>query len=225
MLAFFRAELKTGIMKTIKNLNGFYYVETLPDKYKEGEKLPVVVHYHGHGWAQKESVDFCENYTVLRDMQKYANEKSFVIIMPLCYEDSWFDCFSELKNFTRGVLKMPFADTSRIYLSGISMGGCVAWQMLCTLNDIFAAGVICCGIPMYWDVRRRLKAPVWAFHGLDDEVIYAEETKKISGILMAKGKIIKTTFYEGVAHRCWDFAYVTDELYDWLLSYKKEEVK
>ena len=209
-------------MNTIKNQNGFYYIQTLPDDYQEGEKLPVIVHYHGHGWAQKDPMDVYENYTVLKDMSEFANKKRFAIIMPLCYEDTWYDCFSELKHFTRGILEIPFVDTSRVYCSGISMGGCAAWQMLCILNDIFAAGVICCGMAMYWDARRRLKAPVWAFHGTEDQAIFAEETRKIAEIINARGGTIITTFYQGVAHPCWKLAYIENEMYDWLLAHKKE---
>ena len=209
-------------MDTIKQAKGFNYIETLPDDYQQGEQLPVIIHYHGHGWVQMGASDFYEKYTVLKDMRKFANEKRFVIIMPICYEDTWYDCFSELKNFTRSVLDMPFVDRSRVYCSGISMGGCAAWQMLCVLNDIFAAGVVCCGIAMYWDARRRLKAPVWAFHGTEDQSIFAEETKKIAEIMNARGKTVRTTFYEGVGHPCWDLAYLENDLYDWLLSYRKE---
>lgn len=209
-------------MKSIKTANGFEYVEILPDGFTVGKKYPVIVHYHGHGWTQKEMKNFSENYTVLASMEKFANEKGFAVILPLCQEFSWFDCFTELKNFTRGVLALPFVDLDKVYCSGISMGACAAWQMLCTLNDAFAAGIICCGIPMYWDARRRLKAPVWAFHGLEDQIIFAEETEKIAKIINGNGGLIKTTFYEGVAHSCWNAAYGQEETYDWLLSRRKE---
>lgn len=210
-------------MKTIKKEREFDYVEVLPDGYCGG-KLPTLVHYHGHGWTKKEIGDFCGNYTVLHDLEKFANEKRFAVILPLCQEDSWFDCFSELKAFTREVLQAPFVDKTRIYASGISMGGCAAWQMLCTLNDVFAAGVVCCGISMYWDARRRLKAPVWAFHGLDDKIIYPEETKRIAEEINSRGGLVKTTFYENTAHNCWNAAYSSAETYDWLLSHQKESL-
>lgn len=209
-------------MKTIKNANGFAYVEVLPDGFEKDKKYPVIVHYHGHGWAQKEIGDFFENYTVLKDMEKFANEKGFAVILPLCQEFSWFDCFSELLSFTRGVLRMPFTDSTRVYISGISMGACAAWQAACTLGDVFAAGVICCGIPMYWDTRRRLKAPIWAFHGLDDKIICPEETKRIAEEINSRGGFVKTTFYENTAHNCWNAAYSNEKTYDWLLSYQKE---
>ncbi len=113
----------------------------------------------------------------MKDMRKFANEKRFAVIMPICYEDTWYDCFSELKNFTRSVLDMTFVDRSRVYCSGISMGGCAAWQMLCIL---------------------------------------------IAKIINARGKTVRTTFYEGVGHPCWELAYLENDLYDWLLSYRKE---
>ena len=164
-------------MDTIKQAKGFNYIEILPDDYQQGEQLPVIIHYHGHGWVQMGASDFYEKYTVLKDMRKFANEKRFAVIMPICYEDTWYDCFSELKNFTRSVLDMPFVDRSRVYCSGISMGGCAAWQMLCIL---------------------------------------------IAKIMNARGKTVRTTFYEGVGHPCWELAYLENDLYDWLLSYRKE---
>lgn len=212
-------------MKTIKQANGFDFVEILPDDFEENKKYPIVVHYHGHGSTKKKIEDFAENYSPIGAFERFSTEKGIVFILPLCGQESWFDCFSELKCFTLTLSGLPFVDKSHIYVSGASMGGCAAWQMLCSLNDVFAAGIICCGIPMYWDVRKRLKAPVWAFHGLDDTIIFAEETQKIAEIMNTRGGYVKTTLYEGVAHNCWDKTYGSEEIYDWLLTHQMEEKK
>ncbi len=209
-------------MKTIKNGFGFDYILVVPDDFRGNKKYPVIVHYHGHGWVKRMATDMLENYGVLNNLERFSNEKDFVAVLPICNEESWFDCFSELKTFTRQMKNAAHVDENRFYLSGISMGGCAAWQMLCTLNELFAAGIVCCGISMYWDARRRLKAPVWAFHGLKDEIIYHEETKKIAKVINERGGEVKTTFYENVAHRCWDFAYSDEKTYDWLLSKVKD---
>ncbi len=211
-------------MKSVKKANGFFYVEALPDGYSSDEKLPVIVHYHGHGWAKKNINDFAVDYSVLSDIEKFATQKRFAAVLPLCPEESWFDCFSELKEFTLSASRMTLCDKSRVYMSGISMGGCAAWQMLCTLNNVFAAGVICCGIAPYWDARIRLKAPVRAFHGEDDKVIYPEETKRAAEEINAAGGSVKTTFYPKTAHNCWSETYKNAEVYDWLLEHRKEEL-
>ncbi|GHT98182.1 hypothetical protein FACS1894142_4170 [Spirochaetia bacterium] len=89
----------------------------------------------------------------LKGLQDYRNI-NVVIAAPQCYADTWFEIFEQLLEFVDYVTLLPFIDRSRIYLSGISMGGYAAWQLGMARPYLFAAAVICCGGGLYWNAGK-----------------------------------------------------------------------
>ncbi|HEX6239822.1 MAG TPA: prolyl oligopeptidase family serine peptidase, partial [Polyangiales bacterium] len=58
----------------------------------------------------------------------------------------------------------------------------------------------------------------WVFHGALDAVVPAETSQRMVRALQAAQAPVKLTLYEDLAHACWERAYRTPELYDWLLA-------
>lgn len=67
-----------------------------------------------------------------------------------------------------------------------------------------------------------MKMPIWAFHGLDDDVVSPSQTREMVDALKDKNQNLKYTFLEGVKHSSWKFA-ITEETLNWLTSHKKAE--
>ena len=100
----------------------------------------------------------------------------FVIIAPLCSENTWFDVFERLQLLVEEIDALPFADCNRICIMGASMGGYATWQLAMSMPERFAAIVPICGGGMYWNAGRLADIPVWAFHGAKDSTVYLEES-------------------------------------------------
>jgi len=109
-------------------------------------------------------------------------------------------------------------DPTRIYVTGISAGGYATWDALARHPEIFAAGVPVCGGGDTALAPRIAKLPVWVFHGANDPAVMPKLSQDMVKALKAAGGQPKYDEYPGVGHKCWDRAYATKELYEWLFA-------
>lgn len=118
-------------------------------------------------------------------------------------------------------LANPKIDTNRIYVSGISMGGYGTWELITRRPEIFAAAIPLCGagFPSYAESLKNIN--IWAFHGSADTTVPSSGTKDMETALKAVGGKIQATYFSGVGHDVWTYAYATDGLVDWLMSQHK----
>ena len=187
-----------------------------PSGFDENKKYPVIFHVHGAG-SRGNDVSVLNAQAIL-NKAKESDDFPFVVILPQCYLDTWFDLFERLKDAVILATNLPFADKNKFYLSGVSMGGYAAWQLLTSMPQTFAAAIICCGGGMYWNAAR-IKTPVWAFHGTDDMTVLFEESVKMVEAVNRNGGKAKLTTFDKVAHNCWDLAYSRNDVYEWLLDF------
>jgi len=121
-------------------------------------------------------------------------------------------------DFVEFVREQPYADKTRIYLIGSSMGAYAVWQLAMSKPEWFAAIVPICGGGMYWNARRLKNTKIWAFHGCDDPVVYCEESKHMVERINRNGGDAKLTLLKGVGHDSWINAYRSPEVFEWLLE-------
>jgi len=191
------------------------YLLCTPIGFKADKKYPTIVHFHGAG-SRGDDVSILKQQAIVT----YARSKEdfpFIMFLPQCNSNSWFDVFEQLRGFVKAAVAHPNVDESKIYLSGVSMGGYASWQMLMSEPDVFKKAIICCGGGMYWNAAR-IKASVRAFHGSDDTTVFAEESRKMVNAVTQRGGSAKLTEYGGVKHNCWDLTYSNPEIYSWLLE-------
>ena len=113
-------------------------------------------------------------------------------------------------------------DESRVYLTGLSMGGYGTWTVAATFPDRFAAIAPICGEGTPVIAYKLKETPVWAFHGDEDPTVDPDGSRKMVDRVNETGGNAKLTMYEGVAHDSWTETYENDELYDWFLQHRKE---
>jgi len=113
-------------------------------------------------------------------------------------------------------------DPDRIYLTGLSRGGAGTWAIAARHPGVFAAAAPICGYGDPATVAAPLAAmPIWAFHGLADDVVKPEKTTAIVEAIRAAGGTPKMTLYPGVDHGSWDRAYRTEGLGEWFLAHRR----
>lgn len=113
-------------------------------------------------------------------------------------------------------------DPTRIYITGVSMGGYGAWDLLARYPEKFAAGVPVCG---GGDERTapKLKAiPIWAFHGALDDVVSARNPRKMIQAIQKAGGQPGYTEYPDIKHDSWVQAYQEPHLLPWLFKQKTQ---
>ena len=204
--------------KTVKKEVAFDYLLYLPENYsKKGEKSPLILFLHGSG----------ERGDSLRLVAKHGPPKvagtmnlPFIVVSPQCPADRWWDV-EALKYLLDDIFKKYNIDKSRVYLTGLSMGGYGTWEMAWKYPEIFAAVAPVCGGGNKHRVELMKNIPVWAFHGAKDDVVPLGTGKEMVDALKECGGDVKFTVYPEANHDSWTETYNNPELYKWFLEHKK----
>ena len=117
-------------------------------------------------------------------------------------------------------MKDPSVDTSRVYVTGLSMGAFGTWDIIRRNPNLFAAAVPMSGGGDPSTAGTIKNIPIWAFHGSDDSVVPVETTRAMIAALQAAGGNPRYTEIAGADHTIWDsvFADSDNTLYSWLFS-------
>ena len=200
-------------------IKGLAYTVRFPQGFEEGKQYPTILFLHGAG-TRRTGMATLEGNAI----SKYADANPdfpFVLVMPLCMEETWFDHWEVLKALVAKLQVTAWVDASRLYLSGNSMGGYGSWQLAISMPEAFAAMIPVCGGGMYWDAGRLKKIPIWAFHGALDTTVLPEESRKMVDAVNKRGGNARLTIYPHNAHDAWTDTYSNPEVYAWLLQYQK----
>ena len=213
---------KRELMKNIevKKHNNLEYVIKYPCGFDSNKKYPLIIFLHGAGSRGKD-INLIIDKPIINKLIA-DNDTNFIVAAPQCFADTWFEIFEQLIDFSGAMIILEFLDKSRVYLTGNSMGGYTTWQLAMTKPEWFAAIAPICGGGMYWNACRLKDVPVWAFHGLLDDVVFIEESIKMVNGVNKSGGSAKLTIYEKAMHDSWTKTYANDELYKWFLSNVKQ---
>lgn len=116
----------------------------------------------------------------------------------------------------------PQVDTSRLYLTGLSMGGYGAWELAIRHPEWWAAAAPICGGGDESKVGTLKELPLWAFHGSADTVVWPVRSQGMIDALRAAGGQPKFTMLERVGHNAWDPAYsLPSGLLEWMFLQRR----
>ena len=188
---------------------------------KKSKNPALIIHLHGSGERGKGDEEL--DKVLVNGLPKCANDENLgesILIMPQCPEDSfWAARVEKIKEFIDKMIEYYDADKERIYLCGLSMGGYGTWYTAMAYPKMFAAIAPCCGGGMAWNASV-LDMPVWAFHGLADDVVSPNQTIEMVEALKGRNPQLKYSLYEGVGHNSWEKAF-TPELLEWFFQHKR----
>jgi predicted peptidase len=117
-------------------------------------------------------------------------------------------------------------DESRSALCGISQGGHGAWFIGARTAARWTSIVPICGYGRARSVASRVaRTPVWAFHGLRDDVVDPADSRTLVSAIRAERERLgldpaeaRLTLYAQANHDSWDSAFAEPELPGWILS-------
>lgn len=112
-------------------------------------------------------------------------------------------------------------DTTRLYLTGLSMGGFGTWDLAARHADWFAAAAPICGGGDPTAASAYKGLPIWAWHDEGDPVVPVARTRMMVEAAKAAGAIVKYDEVTGYGHGSWGPAYQADKLPAWLFEQRK----
>lgn len=158
------------------------YIVHVPPKYDAKQPIPVVLAFHGGGSNADQMVRFC-------GLNEKADKERFVAVYPngtgrlermLTWNGGNCCAYAMLNKvddvgFTRSLLddltKVVNVDARRVYATGISNGGIMAYRLASELSDRIAAIAPVAGTMGTKTCSPKRPVSVLHFHGTDDRFL------------------------------------------------------
>ena len=203
-------------------------------------KYPLVIFLHGSGERGT------DNEVQLKwGVQNFATDKNMVqhpaiVIAPQCPPGQTWSNTKRTPNSTamellpapskpmqllieliNQTIKTLPVDTSRIYITGLSMGGYGTFDAIERYPSLFAAAVPVCG---GGDVSKAIliaRLPIWMFHGAEDPAVNVANSVDMNAALIKAGAHPGLTIYPETGHFSWLAAYSDEHMIEWLFRQHK----
>lgn len=210
-------------------VDGARYMIYLPKGYDHSSvnRWPLILFLHGAG-ERGVDIDLVKKHGPIKVAEDHP-DFPFIIAAPQCPEGEVWDDRNVLAVLD-DVLGAYSVDESRVYLTGLSMGGYGTWSLAFSAPERFAAAAPVCGGGNFVEFllqpekkREALKTlPIWAFHGAKDQVVPLAESKKLVEAVKAVGvEEARLYVFPEADHDSWTETYSSDELYEWFLKHRR----
>lgn len=202
------------------------YLLYLPADYGKDKdrKWPLLLFLHGAG-ERGSDVQRVKIHGPLKEAEK-GRSFEFIIVAPQCPENDWWDRkLDTLSALLDDVEERYSVDKSRVYCTGLSMGGFGTWAMAIEYPKRFAAVAPICGGGTRFAACLMKDVPVWVFHGAKDPVVpIARSQEMVDALKECGAPEVKFTIYPEAGHDSWTQTYENPEFYDWLLAHQLKSV-
>ena len=155
------------------------YLFYLPKDYYNAKKIawPLILFLHGMG-ERGNDLELVKIHGIPK-IVKTQKDFPFIAVSPQCpTEYVWRDkkMLQAVESLILKIIKNYRIDKTRVYITGLSMGGYGTWALAARRPELFAAAVPICGggDPATVNVLKNL--PIWVFHGGLDKVVLPEES-------------------------------------------------
>jgi predicted peptidase len=198
-----------------------------PQGLQPGQKAPLVLFLHGMGDRGTDNVAQTEWMGGLVNNTRSGQYASYVLA-PQIDTNSWFQSYTSQPteamkltiNALKKVINTENIDTSRIYVTGNSMGAMGTWDILAREPKLFAAAVPMSGGGDTRTAKTIKDIPIWDFHGSADTIVPVSASRDMIQALRDAGGDPRYTEVAGGDHVIWDPIYNDEShtLYPWLFS-------
>ncbi len=198
------------------------YLLFVPKDYdKDGRAVPLMLFLHGAG-ERGEDLQLVAKHGPPK-IVKTKKDFPFIVVSPQCPRGRFWRK-SNLLGLIDHIVATYNVDASRVYVTGLSMGGFGTWVLTADQPQRFAAAVPICGGGDPDNAKQLVDVPIWAFHGGKDQVVQlARSEAMVDAIREAGGAKVKLTVYPEAGHDSWTATYDNPEVYKWLLSHKRQK--
>jgi len=212
--------------------NTHRYAVYVPKDLEPGKEMPCIVFLHGKGECGEDGMRQTHiglGPAILQSPEVWP----FIVIMPQKpVQDRPWEDFSTLVLAALEATKREWTiDADRVYLTGMSQGGHGTWAIGSMHPEMWAAIAPVCGYPEPLSASQIASGvqglPIWAFHGLADDLVVPERTTQITDLIQAErghdasAADLIVSLYPDVNHNSWDKAYREEPLGKWFLKHSR----
>jgi predicted peptidase len=214
------------------------YSVYVPRVFEASKSWPVILFLHGSGERGSDGLKSTQ-IGVAAAIRAHPDRVPAIAVFPQAPPDSrWL---GDPADAAMAALEQSICefhgDRSRVYLTGLSMGGYGTWHLALAHPDTFAALVVVCGgllphdsttavqqspltmnhgDPYTFTAHALRHLPIRMFHGDADPVIPVSESRQMAEALKNEGADATFVEFAGAGHNSWERAYADAELWQWL---------
>ena len=223
-------------------ISGYY--ESVPNHYNiTTKKYPLIISLHGGGQVGDGNKDLplVLNDGVAKEIDKKllapnfkvdTENLSFIVLSPQMRATPPTDA---IKSFIDYAFAHYRIDPSRVYITGLSIGGVLSSEFAGHYPSLISAVIPIAGVSFGSDKEANAAAIAanrigfWAFHNSNDPDLPATVAQNFVELINSYNPVVqpKITIFNSSAHDSWtaalDPAYRENNLnvYEWMLQYKK----
>lgn len=198
-------------------------------------KLPLVLFLHGAGERGTNNVSqLVHGIASLIRYGQQANDPA-ILLIPQCpagkrwVEVPWdapshtmpaepsYSMHLALELVRTTMASLP-VDPTRVYVTGISMGGYGTWDAIQREPKLFAAALPICGGGDTAQAPAIKRVPIWTFHGDKDGAVPVNRSRDMVNALKACGGNIQYREYPGAGHNVWTRTYDDNAVLSWFFA-------
>lgn len=235
------APQETGFLDRTVSVNGttHRYQVYVPANYDPGQDWPLIMFLHGAGERGYEGLS--QTHVGLGRAIRFNPERwpAIAVFPQIPPGRNWSPDTEPIGlRALEGAIGEFSVDTSRVYLTGLSMGGYGSLFLASRHPDRFTAVVAICptigGSNRYpflngnsyeeatqGTAEALSDLPVWLFHGEDDPVFPASISRDLTIALQEREADVRFTEYVETGHNAWDPAYDNTDMITWLFQQQK----
>ena len=188
------------------------------------EPKPVIIFLHGSG-ESGDNPDLLKVHGPLKflNIDKKNNIDAYILV-PQCPKGKSWET-EKLYGLLTKIISENKIDGKRIHMTGLSMGAWGSWNFAIEHPEFLASLVPIAGFvdrkPML-EICNLKDIPIWIFHGKLDDVIDVFYSMEVYKRLRKCSENVDFTIFQDAGHDSWTRVYDKPEIYQWMLSQKKE---
>lgn len=203
------------------------FLSYLPKDYNEKDDHPLLIFLHGLG-ERGDNLEMVKKNgpPKLIEEGKWPSDRPFIVLSPQLPSSFTYWPSSIVNDIVEHAKKNYKVDVSRVYITGLSLGGNGAWEYVTNYPYKVAAVVPIAGWGSLSKACEMKDVPVWAFHGDADPTVSVSGSINMVNAINACAPQAQTkpklTLYPEIGHDSWSMTYdlsAGHDIYTWLLSF------
>jgi enterochelin esterase family protein len=220
----------------------FEYRLMKPPEIEAGRRYPLVVFLHGAGERGRDNAVQLQYFPQQMAQPRWRSRFPCYVLAPQCRsERKWMEVdwsrnedpqmpeiaspqLLAVMQMIEQTLADEAVDASRIYLTGLSMGGFGSFDLAIRRPEWFAAVAPICGAADPSKVGILKDTPVWVIHGDQDQAVPVDRSRSAVRALRAAGGRPIYVEMPGVGHNSWTPGYEdNDGVIPWMFRQQRRE--
>lgn len=187
-----------------------------PEGYDKKQDWPMIIFLHGRSLSGND-LSLVKKYGVIAEIGKGRKFPAVIIAPQVAKGESWSpDKIVACVNYMKKNYRI---DSSRVSVTGMSLGGYGTLHTIGKYPDVFSCGAAFCGGGKASDACKLSGEPLWIAHGTKDEKVpFSESSTLVEKIKNCNDDNIKFTIFQDGNHGVLERMFRTEELYEFLLN-------